>query len=65
MYIGKHKAAKYDESYYGSGKILLQAIERYGMDNFTNEIIDTAETLEELNSKEKYYIEHFKTNYGS
>jgi len=39
---------------------LLKAIEKYGFDNFTVEIIDTAETLDELNQKERYWIEHHK-----
>jgi len=38
------------------GKILKLAIEKYGKDNFTKEIIDTADTLDELNTKEIYWI---------
>ena len=37
------------------------AIEKYGKDNFTIETIDTASTKEELNEKEKYWIEFFNT----
>lgn len=63
MYIGKHKSEKYDSSYYGSGKILLYAIKKYGIENFSNSILDTAECLEELNEKEKYYIGLYREKY--
>ena len=33
------------------------ALLKYGIDNFTIEVIDTAETLEELNQKEIYWID--------
>lgn len=64
IYIGKHQSSEYDDKYFGSGKILRRAIEKYGLDNFANEIIDTADTDDELNEKEKYYIEHYKSIYG-
>ena len=64
VYIGKHQSSEYDEKYFGSGKILRRAIEKYGLENFSNEIIDTADTDEELNEKEKYYIKHYKDLYG-
>lgn len=63
MYVGKRQG-EYDASYYGSGKIITLAIEKYGIENFTNIIIDTAESLEELNLKEKYYINLYKETYG-
>ena len=64
IYIGKHQSSEYDPKYFGSGKILRRAIEKYGLDNFSNEIIDMADTDEELNEKEKYYIEYYKSLYG-
>lgn len=56
-YIGKHKAEDYDEKYIGSGKALKTAIEKYGKDNFVNEVIDVAYDKNELNRKERYWIE--------
>ena len=53
IYIGKHQSSEYDNRYFGSGKILRRAIEKYGIENFANEMIDTADTDEELNQKEK------------
>lgn len=56
-YIGKRQKSKFDESYKGSGKRLKAAIEKYGWDNFSCEILKWCETLEELNNSEKEYIE--------
>lgn len=63
-YIGKHKSEIYDDKYYGSGKILLQAISKYGIENFTNEILYEADYAEELNKKEKEYISLYREKYG-
>lgn len=63
-YIGKHEASEYDESYYGSGKILKEAIKKYGVHNFTNRILYVAETRDELNIAEKVYIDIYKRKYG-
>lgn len=42
-------------------KLRIQfAIRKYGKDNFTFEVIDTATTLEELNAKEAYWVEKLK-----
>ena len=64
IYIGKHLSNSYDSKYYGSGVLLIKAIEKYGIDNFKNEIIDIAETEEELNKKEFEYINQYKSEYG-
>lgn len=64
MYIGKHKSETYDKSYYGSGKILLQAIAKYGIDNFKNEILYVANNEDELNKKEIEYINYYRNKFG-
>lgn len=51
IYIGKDTTS--NPNYYGSGVILNNAIKKYGIENFTKHIIDTAETKEELSVKEK------------
>lgn len=57
FYIGKsEKPIHESENYYGSGINLKRAISKYGIQNFTKEILDTASSIEELNSKEKYWI---------
>ena len=61
IYIGKHKYDKpeLDESYKGSGKLLIRSMNKYGEEAFTTEFIATADSLSELNALEKYYIELF------
>ena len=64
-YIGKHasekvrKTQKFDESYIGSGKRLLKAINKYGIENFICELIEWCETESELNVREKYWISYY------
>lgn len=59
IYIGKD--TKSNPNYHGSGAIIKKAIEKYGIQNFTKEVIDKAETKEELSEKEKYWILHFNS----
>ena len=40
---------------------MRDAIKKYGEDNFYIEVIDSAETLEELNEKEIYWISHYNS----
>lgn len=61
-YLGKRSYKDYSDgkkkwkNYLGSGKLISRAIKKYGKENFKREIIDEAETYEELNELEKYYI---------
>lgn len=59
VYIGKDTSS--DPNYYGSGVILIRAIKKYGIENFTKEIIDTAETKDDLSEKEKYWISFYNS----
>lgn len=54
IYIGQHKAANFDTKYIGSGRRFKKAVQKFGKENFICELIDTAENLDELNSKEEY-----------
>lgn len=59
-YIGQHKYKQLNDSYMGSGKILKQAIAKYGIENFTKEIIVfniTSRTMADLIEKECIYFE--------
>lgn len=57
-YIGKKKMRTKDAmTYLGSGKRLLRAIGKHGIENFERDIIDYAVDIDNLNSLEKYYIE--------
>ena len=57
-YIGIHHYTKpeIDKTYYGSGKIITQAVRTYGRKNFCIYVLDWAESFEELGELEKYYI---------
>ena len=62
-YIGlKSKTVKESEDYYGTGKLINQAIDKYGKENFTKEILErNINSYEILNDQEIYWIEHFNT----
>lgn len=47
-YVGMRSSAVFDEQYWGSGKQILQAIAKYGKENFTREILHWCETPEQL-----------------
>ena len=59
IYIGQKKKDYFDTSYYGSGKIIKSLIKKYDKQEFTVELIDTAESQEELNKKEIYWINYY------
>lgn len=60
-YIGQKKFDnKYKwKSYIGSGFHFLKAVKKYGKENFIRNIIDIAHSPEELNDKEKSWIENY------
>lgn len=60
IYIGKDTTC--DKNYYGSGIYIKKAIDKYGKDNFTKEIIDRCDNYDELSIKEKYWINYYKNN---
>ena len=58
-YIGKHKSSHFDESYKGSGKILKQAFEKYGWENFKVELLKECDSEGDLNDQEIFEIERY------
>lgn len=56
-YIGQHVSDKFDSSYIGSGKLIKQAISKYGKNSFDCEILVECSSQEELDEAERYYIE--------
>lgn len=61
IYIGQHQYDKesIDYNYLGSGSIFKKALAKYGNDNFTYELLESCESIEELNERESYYIKLF------
>ncbi|AEO93589.1 homing endonuclease [Bacillus phage G] len=57
-YIGMHKG-KDSDSYLGSGKLIKQAIEKNGKENFTREILAYAYSYEELGLLEIEFIKKY------
>jgi group I intron endonuclease len=57
-YIGMCKNT-HREKYIGSGKLLKQAIKKYGKENFDRVILQECETLDELSQSEIYWINFY------
>ena len=55
-YIGVHKTLDPYDSYMGSGLAIKRAIESYGIDKFTKDILFTSETRQQSYDKEKEII---------
>lgn len=58
IYIGQHKSSSFDSSYYGSGRVFIRALKKYGKNNFNCELLEWCNNYDELNIKEEYWI-HF------
>lgn len=59
IYIGKRKG-KFNKNYLGSGKYLLNAVNKYGKSNFKVEVIEWCKDLDDQNQKEIYWISKYR-----
>ena len=55
-YIGRHATKNIDDTYMGSGKAIINAINKYGKDSFSKEILAEAASTEELWELEKQIV---------
>lgn len=56
IYVGLRTSSCFDKSYWGSGVHIHRAIQKYGVENFSREILQWCYTREELNDCERFWI---------
>lgn len=67
IYVGQKKSNNFIPTYFGSGTLIKRAIEKYGIDNFKVEMIDSSTNADELDEKEIFWIKELKSKceYGN
>lgn len=61
LYVGQHKATQFNSRYYGGGSYFCRALSAYGSKNFKCKILDWAESPQELNDKEAFWVDYLAT----
>ena len=56
IYVGVHKTNSIDDGYMGSGKVILRAIKKYGIENFSKTILETFENSKVMFAREKEVV---------
>ena len=57
IYIGQD--TKNNPNYFGSGKLIKNALKKYGKPNFRKDILDYCYNMKELNEREIHRIEQY------
>jgi len=66
IYIGQHKANIFEpDVYIGSGTLFRRAVEKYGSENFKNELICECLSQKEMDEKEIFWISELNTTDSS
>ena len=61
IYIGQHISSKFDFNYLGSGSVLKRAIKKHGKSHFSSLLLESCESIEDLNRKESYWISYYNS----
>ena len=64
FYIGSHLCVSLDDGYLGSGKVLKQAVKKYGRKNFKRDIIANCISIEVARSVEGQLVRYNILTYG-
>ena len=56
IYVGVHKTKNMDDGYMGSGKVILRAIQKNGIKNFTKTILETFDNSDAMFTREKEVV---------
>ena len=56
IYVGKRQKSEFDKYYWGSGTHISNSIKLYGVENFSREVIEWCYTVDDLLTKERFWI---------
>lgn len=56
IYVGVHKTEDINDGYMGSGKVIRSAIEKYGIENFKKDILETFQDDKSMYAREKEIV---------
>lgn len=64
-YIGLKTSEKFVPTYLGSGRIIKKAINKYGKDNFSVQVLQECESIDELKDAERKWIKFYNAQIDS